>query len=144
MMNNYGWTLIIWWKRKIFIYFVKCYWIKKIFYLLWSKTKNVQLCFMRTKLTACMSTTWSAVLYLICLFFSFFMQNWLLWYTCKYLFQHFLSIICFFKKLEELSDVFRIFFKRYFFINNIQSFYEEKIKLFNPIHFVSFTWQTIH
>ena len=27
MMNNYAWTLIIWWKRKIFIYFIKCYWI---------------------------------------------------------------------------------------------------------------------
>ena len=27
-INNYAWTLIIWWKRKIFIYSVKCYWIK--------------------------------------------------------------------------------------------------------------------
>ena len=25
MMNNYTWTLIIWWKRKLFVYFVKCY-----------------------------------------------------------------------------------------------------------------------
>ena len=30
---------------------------------------------------ACMSTIWSAVLYLVCLFFSFFMQNWILRYT---------------------------------------------------------------
>ena len=24
------WTLIIWWQRKIFIYFMKCYWIKNL------------------------------------------------------------------------------------------------------------------
>ena len=29
MMNNYAWALIIWWKRKIFTYFIKCYWILK-------------------------------------------------------------------------------------------------------------------
>ena len=29
-MSNYAWTLIIWWKRKIFIYFIKCYWIKNL------------------------------------------------------------------------------------------------------------------
>ena len=29
-MNNCAWTLIIWWKRKIFICFIKCYWIKNI------------------------------------------------------------------------------------------------------------------
>ena len=27
MMNNYAWRLIIWWKRKIFIYYIKHYWI---------------------------------------------------------------------------------------------------------------------
>ena len=34
MMNNYAWTLIIWWKRKIFIYFMKCYnlWCVKIYF----------------------------------------------------------------------------------------------------------------
>ena len=30
VMNNYAWTLIIWWKRKLFIYFIKCYWIKNL------------------------------------------------------------------------------------------------------------------
>ena len=30
MMNNYTWTLVIWWKRKIFIYFMKCYWILNV------------------------------------------------------------------------------------------------------------------
>ena len=30
MMNNYAWTLIIWWERKIFIYFIKCYWILNV------------------------------------------------------------------------------------------------------------------
>ena len=39
MMNNYTWTLIIWWKRKIFIYFIKCYWIKNL--LLWFTSKNI-------------------------------------------------------------------------------------------------------
>ena len=27
MMNNYAWTLTIWSKRKMFIYFIKFYWI---------------------------------------------------------------------------------------------------------------------
>ena len=30
MMNNSAWTLTIWWKRKIFIYFIKCYWILNV------------------------------------------------------------------------------------------------------------------
>ena len=29
-MSNYVWTLIIWWKRKIFVYFLKGYWIKNL------------------------------------------------------------------------------------------------------------------
>ena len=33
MMNNYAWTLIIWWKRKSFIYFIKCYWIKNLLFI---------------------------------------------------------------------------------------------------------------
>ena len=40
--------------------------------------------------------------------------------TCKYFFQHVLKFSFHnlpFKKLEELTDVFHIFFKRYFFIN---------------------------
>ena len=89
-MNSYTWTLIIWWKRKIFIYFIKCYWIKKYIFCV-RKQKNIQLCFTGTKLTAFMSTNWSAVLYLICLFFSFSIQNWIIWYTCKYFFQHVLK-----------------------------------------------------
>ena len=27
MINNYAWALSIWWKRKIFIYQIKCFWI---------------------------------------------------------------------------------------------------------------------
>ena len=90
MMNNYAWTLIIWWKRKIFIYFINCYWIKNLLSIV-IQSKNILLCFISTKLTACMSSTWSAVLYLVCLFFSFFMQNWILRYTYKYFFQHVLK-----------------------------------------------------
>ena len=30
MINYYAWTLIIWSKRKIFIYFIKCYWILNV------------------------------------------------------------------------------------------------------------------
>ena len=32
IVNNYSWTIIIWWKRKrkVFTYFMKCYWIKNI------------------------------------------------------------------------------------------------------------------
>ena len=45
------------------------------------QNKNILLCFISMKLMACMSTIWSSVLYLVCLFFSFFMQNWILRYT---------------------------------------------------------------
>ena len=30
IMSNYAWTLTISWKRKIFIYFIKCYWMKNL------------------------------------------------------------------------------------------------------------------
>ena len=114
MMNNYAWTLIIWWKRKIFIYFINCYWIKNLLSIV-IQSKNILLCFISTKLTACMSSTWSAVLYLVCLFFSFLMQNWVLRYTCKYFFQHvlnFFSIVCIFKSFKNVVMCFVFSYKK--------------------------------
>ena len=74
------------------------------------------------KLTACMSSTWSAALDLVCLFIYFFMQNWILRYTCKYFFQHVLKfsfynlrffksfrnlVMCFVFSLKDISSGFR-------------------------------------
>ena len=82
-----------------------------------------------TKLTACMSTIDQLCYIWFVYFVSFFMQY------CNFgalvnisfsMFWNFLFVICVFKKLWELSDVFHIFFKRYFFINKIQNFYEAK------------------
>ena len=65
------------------------------------------------------------------------MQNWILWYTCKYFFQqvlNFFSIICVFKKLLELSDVFCVFFKDISSLTIYRISMKKKIELFK--HFL--------
>ena len=124
IMNNYAWTLITWWKEQFYIYFIKCYWIKNLF----------------RKLTACMSTTWSAVLYLVCLFFFFLYAKlntsvhlWILLATC---FWNFFSVICIFLKFLELNDVFRASFKDISFLTIYRIYMKKKIELFKPLHFL--------
>ena len=94
-------------KKKNFIYFIKCYWIKNLLSIMIRNKKNLVVC--------CMAATWSAVLYLVCLFFSFLMQNWVLRYTCKYFFQHvlnFFSIVCIFKSFKNVVMCFVFSYKK--------------------------------
>ena len=89
MMNNYGWTPIIWWKGNIFICFIKCYWIKNLLSIV-IQNKKYLVVFNKHEINSL------HVYYLIScvifgLFFSFFMQNWILRYTYKYFFQHVLK-----------------------------------------------------
>ena len=122
VMNNYALTLVIWWKRKTFIYCIKCYWIKNLLSMV-IKNKKFLVVFHKHEIN---STTWSMwYIWFVC-FFSFFMQNWILRYTCKYLFQHVLKFSFYNLHFLELRDVFRVFFKRYFFISNVQNLCEEK------------------
>ena len=67
---------------------------------MWSKIKNIYLCFISTKLTACMSTTWSAVLYLVYFFLSLCKTKYFgtLVNISFIMFWNFLSVICVFLK----------------------------------------------
>ena len=117
-MSNYAWILIIWWKRILFICFIKWYWIKNILSIV-IQNKKYLVEFNKHKISS----------YLVCLFFSFFRQYWILRYNYKYFFQHVLKFsfynLHFLKALRTQWCVSH-FLKRYFFINNIQNFYEEK------------------
>ena len=102
MMNNYTWTLIIWWKRKIFIYCIKCYWIKNLLSIV-IQNKKYLVVFHKHEINS-LHVYYLISCVIIGLFFSFFMQNWILWYTCKYFFQHVLTFffynLCFLKALR--------------------------------------------
>ena len=78
----------LWKKKKIFIYFIKCE--QKIFDLLWSKTKKHLVVLHKDEINCLHVYYLISLLYLVCLF-SFFMQNWILQYTCKYFFHHVLN-----------------------------------------------------
>ena len=110
-MNNYTWTLIIWWKRKIFIYFIKCYWIKNLLSTVIQNKKYLVL-FHKHEINILHVYYLSAVLDLVCLFLSFFMQNWIIWYICVNvsfnMFWNFLSKICVFKSFKN-SVMFFVF-----------------------------------
>ena len=103
MMNNYTWTLIIWWKRKIFIYFIKCYWIKDLLSTV-IQNKKYLVVFHKHKINSL------HVYYLIsCVIFGLFIFFLSL---CKIeyfgtlanisfnMFWNFLSIICIFKNVK--------------------------------------------
>ena len=85
VMNNYAWTLVIWWKRKTFIYCIKCYWIKNLLSMVIQNKKSLVV-FHKHEINRLHVYYLINVVYLVCLFFSFFMQNWILRYTCKYFF----------------------------------------------------------
>ena len=85
VMNNYAWTLVIWWKRKTFIYCIKCYWIKNLLSMVIQNKKSLVV-FHKHKINRLHVYYLINVVYLVCLFFSFFMKNWILRYTCKYFF----------------------------------------------------------
>ena len=130
MMNNYSWALIIWWKKFFSIYFIKNYWIKNLLSIV-IRNKKYLVLFHKHKINSLHVYYLSAVLYLVCLFCSFFMQNWILRYTCKYFFQQVLKFsfynFCFFKALRTWWCI-SYCLQKYFFIsiNNIQNFCEEK------------------
>ena len=79
-----------------------------------ARDKNY-LCFISLKFTACMSTAWSAVLYLVYFFLSLCKTKYLgslanISFNMLWIF--FFYNLRFLKALRELGDVFRIFFKR--------------------------------
>ena len=79
--------LIIWWKRQIFVYFIKYYWHLLDIVI---QNKKYSVVFHKHGINSL------HVYYLIScvifgLFLSFFMQNWILRYTCNYFFQHVLK-----------------------------------------------------
>ena len=81
MMNNYLWTLIIWWKRKTFIYFIKYYWIK-FFWSIAIQNKKYLAAFLKHKIFA---------IFGLFFFLSLCKIEYLGRYTCKYFFQHVLK-----------------------------------------------------
>ena len=104
MMHNYAWTLIIWWKRNIFIYFIRCYWIKNLL-LIVIQNKNIYL-FHKHEINNL--HVYYLISYVIFGLFIFFLS------LCKIeyfgtavnisfnTFWNFLSIFAFFKSLKNL------------------------------------------
>ena len=105
---------------------------------MWYKTKKYLVVFCKQEINSLhVYYLISYVIFGLFIFFSFFMQNWILWYTSKYFFQqvlNFFSIICVFKKLLELSDVFCVFFKDISSLTIYRISMKKKIELFK--HFL--------
>ena len=103
-MHNYAWTLIIWWKRKIFIYFMNCYWIKNLLSTAIQNKKYLVVFDKHKNNSLHVYYLISCIIFGLFIFFIFFMQNWIVRYICKYFFQHvlkFLSIIYIFKSFKN-------------------------------------------
>ena len=96
MMNNCTWTLIIWRKRKTFIYFIKCYWIKNLLPIVIQNKKYLVVFHKHESNSLCVYYLISYVIFGLFIFFYAERETcvWscVFWFSQSFYFTAFLSI----------------------------------------------------